>query len=148
MEMELETIQMHSLNDASEQTDSDGDGYGDSSDAFPTIPTQWADYDGDGYGDNWGNQSWTSMREQYGIGQFVPGAIRSDYCPENAGTSNSDGFFGCLDDDGDGIANMFEEESSNSTGDSEDETSPLPSIGVFGTLAAICVALFAVRKRE
>ena len=43
---------------------------------------------------------------------------------------------------------MFEDESGNSTGDSEDETSPLPSIGVFGTLAAICVALFAVRKRE
>ena len=135
-------------NDASEQTDSDGDGVGDSSDAFPTIPTQWADHDGDGYGDNWGNQSWTSMREQYGIGQFVPGAIRSDYCPENAGTSNSDGFFGCIDDDGDGIANMFEEEFSNSSGDSDEETSPLPAIGVVGTLAAICVALIPARRRE
>ena len=88
------------------------------------------------------------MREQYGIGQFVPGAIRSDYCPENAGTSNSDGFFGCIDDDGDGIANMFEEESGNSTGNSEDETSPLPAIGVVGTLAAICVALIPARRRE
>ena len=135
-------------NDASEQTDSDGDGYGDFSDAFPTIPTQWADHDGDGYGDNWGNQSWTSLREQYGIGQFVPGAIRSDYCPENAGTSNSDGFFGCPDDDGDGIANMFEGESNNSIGDNDDETSPLPSIGVFGTLAAIGLALMPRRKKE
>ena len=87
------------------------------------------------------------MREQYGIGQYVPGAIRSDYCPENAGTSNSDGFFGCLDDDGDGIANMFEDESTNSPGDSEDENSSLPYIGVFGTLAAIGLALIP-RKKE
>jgi hypothetical protein len=88
------------------------------------------------------------MREQYGIGQFVPGAIRSDYCPENAGTSNSDGFFGCIDDDGDGIANMFEETNENSSSDSEDETSPLPSIGIFGTLAAIGLALIPARKRK
>ena len=32
--------------------DSDGDGYADSVDAFPTDATQWSDVDGDGYGDN------------------------------------------------------------------------------------------------
>ena len=36
---------------------------------------------------------------------------------------------------------MFEDDSSEPTGDSDDETSPLPSIGVFGTLAAIGLAL-------
>ena len=43
--------------DATQQTDSDGDGYGDnmngnSPDYFPDDFTQWADTDGDGYGDN------------------------------------------------------------------------------------------------
>ena len=33
-------------------TDSDGDGYGDISDAFPNDPTEWLDTDGDGIGDN------------------------------------------------------------------------------------------------
>lgn len=43
-------------NDASQTTDTDGDGYGDnpdgvSPDAFPNDATQWSDIDGDGYGD-------------------------------------------------------------------------------------------------
>jgi hypothetical protein len=43
--------------DASQDTDSDGDGYGDDSsgnmsDAFPDDETQWSDTDGDGHGDN------------------------------------------------------------------------------------------------
>ncbi len=33
-------------------SDSDGDGYGDISDAFPSDGQQWADSDGDGWGDN------------------------------------------------------------------------------------------------
>ena len=32
----------------------------------------------------------------------------ADYCPEVAGNSTVAGFFGCVDDDGDGIPNMFE----------------------------------------
>ena len=34
------------------QKDTDGDGYNDDVDAFPTDATQWSDMDGDGYGDN------------------------------------------------------------------------------------------------
>ena len=45
------------VNDSSQWTDQDGDGYGDNpngnnSDAFPSDSTQWSDQDGDGYGDN------------------------------------------------------------------------------------------------
>ena len=32
--------------------DTDGDGYGDNSDAFPNDAGEWSDYDGDGVGDN------------------------------------------------------------------------------------------------
>ena len=44
-------------NDATQYSDSDGDGYGDdpqgnNSDAYPFDATQWSDRDGDGYGDN------------------------------------------------------------------------------------------------
>ncbi|MGB1793658.1 MAG: hypothetical protein ACPHMS_07300, partial [Candidatus Poseidoniaceae archaeon] len=45
------------VNDSSQWSDQDGDGYGDNpngnnSDAFPSDSTQWSDQDGDGYGDN------------------------------------------------------------------------------------------------
>jgi len=44
-------------NDSTQQTDSDGDGYGDNQlgnnpDKYPQDPTQWLDSDGDGRGDN------------------------------------------------------------------------------------------------
>ncbi|MEX0828240.1 MAG: hypothetical protein WD005_04735, partial [Haliea sp.] len=39
-------------NDPSESADSDGDGVGDNSDAFPNDPNETADSDGDGVGDN------------------------------------------------------------------------------------------------
>ena len=39
-------------NDATETTDTDGDGVGDNSDAFPNDATETTDTDGDGYGDN------------------------------------------------------------------------------------------------
>tara|TARA_B100000683_G_scaffold114260_1_gene112407 strand:- start:51 stop:2861 length:2811 start_codon:yes stop_codon:yes gene_type:complete len=135
-------------NDSSESMDSDGDGVGDSTDAFPVIPTQWSDSDGDGYGDNWGNQSWTSLREQYGIGQYVQGAIRSDYCPEISGTSTSDGYFGCVDDDGDGIANLFEDGSEDSSDDSDEGASALPAVGLIGTLSVLLVAVIASMRKD
>ena len=43
---------MRSLDDAAEWADSDGDGFGDNSDAFPDDASEWADSDGDGVGDN------------------------------------------------------------------------------------------------
>ena len=62
--------------------DDDGDGWANSSDAFPTDPTQWADGDGDGYGDN-------------------SSGVNADNCPIFAGNSTSDRL-GCPDSDGDG----------------------------------------------
>ena len=64
--------------------DTDGDGYGDNSDAlqgdsFPTESSQWNDSDGDGYGDN-------------------PQGLEPDGCPELNGFSTHDRF-GCLDSD-------------------------------------------------
>ena len=38
--------------DPTEWNDTDGDGIGDNSDVFPTDPTEWNDTDGDGIGDN------------------------------------------------------------------------------------------------
>lgn len=100
-------------NDASQWMDADGDGYGDNAtgstpDAFPALPTQWSDVDGDGYGDNWGNASWTDARVGSGIGQYLEGALMADYCPEVAGNSFVDGFFGCRDANGDGIADQVQ----------------------------------------
>ena len=99
--------------DQTQWMDADGDGYGDNTtgnnpDAFPTLSTQWSDVDGDGYGDNWGNASWNTTAGFSGVGQFVEGALMSDFCPQIAGTSTASGFFGCPDDDADGIPNMFE----------------------------------------
>ena len=99
--------------DQTQWMDADGDSYGDNTtgnnpDAFPTLSTQWSDVDGDGYGDNWGNASWNTTAGFSGVGQFVEDALMSDFCPQIAGTSTASGFFGCADDDGDGIPNMFE----------------------------------------
>lgn len=99
--------------DQTQWMDADGDSYGDNTtgnnpDAFPTLSTQWSDVDGDGYGDNWGNASWNTTAEFSGVGQYIEGALMSDFCPQIAGTSTASGFFGCADDDGNGIPNMFE----------------------------------------
>ena len=102
--------------DASETQDSDGDGVGDNRDAFPLESTQWSDTDGDGYGDNWGNASWNSTRASSSPGSFIEEANTPDYCPEITGNSTADGFYGCLDDDGDGIANVFDRVETNETG--------------------------------
>jgi hypothetical protein len=64
--------------------DSDGDGVGDGTDAFPSDSSQWVDRDGDGYGDN------------------LTG-FQGDNCPDIYGNSSGGaGYFGCIDRDGDG----------------------------------------------
>ena len=115
--------------------DSDGDGIPDSLDSFINLDSQWSDIDGDGYGDNWGNASWNQTRLQQEIGKYVLGAVMADYCPEIQGNSTVNGFFGCPDDDGDGIPNLFEFEEvvSDTDGDGvPDETDVCPdtSFGV------------------
>jgi len=69
--------------------DADKDGWADANDEMPNDMTQWADTDGDGYGDN-------------------PGGTNPDACPDEAGTSNQGGWFGCIDSDGDGWANLID----------------------------------------
>ena len=64
--------------------DSDGDGWWDIQDAFPTEPTQWSDGDGDGYGDN-------------------STGVDADACPNRGGNSTVDRL-GCIDTDGDGFS--------------------------------------------
>ena len=100
-------------NDMTQWMDSDGDGYGDnatgnSPDAFVNLASQWSDIDGDGYGDNWGNASWNDLRSPSSVGEYSEGALMADFCPQVAGNSTAGGFFGCADDDGDGVPNMFE----------------------------------------
>lgn len=65
--------------------DSDGDGYADSIDTFPSQSSQWSDTDEDGYGDS-------------------PTGLNGDQCPGVYGTSTEDRL-GCLDSDGDGWSN-------------------------------------------
>jgi len=75
--------------------DSDGDGWSDGGDVFPTDATQWSDLDSDGYGD-----------EQNGT--------QPDSCPTEYGTSSEDRF-GCPDGDSDGwseAADAFPSETS------------------------------------
>ena len=101
-------------NDATQWMDLDGDGYGDNisgnnPDLFTNASTQWADTDGDGYGDNWGNSSWNTSRLFVWPGQFIENAELSDHCPTISGNSTADGFFGCPDGDGDGIADQYDD---------------------------------------
>ena len=114
--------------DGSQWLDSDGDGFGDNpdgndSDAFINTPSQWNDSDGDGYGDNWGDSAWNETRMPEWTGIFIDGAVMSDYCPDESGNSTADGFNGCLDADGNGIADVFEQvENSTETNDSVIDT--------------------------
>ena len=101
-------------NDSTQTNDFDADGYGDNRsgnnpDVFPELVTQWADSDGDGYGDNWGNSSWNDTRLFVWPGEFIEGAEQPDHCPTTIGNSTADGFFGCSDGDGDGIADQYDE---------------------------------------
>jgi len=114
-------------NDATQWLDADGDGYGDNAsgnnpDAFVNLSTQWTDSDGDGYGDNWGDASWNSTRLFIWPGQFVVGAVLADHCPTEAGNSTVDGYFGCLDIDGDGIADLYDDDVGNNSGTPSNET--------------------------
>ena len=69
--------------------DNDGDGWDNTIDALPELATQWLDQDGDGYGDN-------------------ATGLQPDACPGEAGTSTV-GLLGCVDDDGDGYANLTDD---------------------------------------
>ena len=99
----------NSTNDRFGCSDIDGDGYSDLADLFPNNPTQWNDTDGDGFGDNWANETWNETRSSGLIGEFVEGAILADYCPETYGDSSVNGYAGCIDLDGNGVADLFEE---------------------------------------
>ena len=108
--------------DASESRDSDGDGVGDNQDAFAFDATQWSDADGDGYGDNWGNSTWNESRSLDWPGEFVNGAVLADHCPTEAGNSTVDGYLGCLDIDGNGIADIYDDEVENNSETPSNET--------------------------
>ena len=62
----------------------DGDGWRDANEPEATRgnPTQWKDSDFDGYGDNWGDPSWTALRDPSWPGEFVEGAVNADLCPK------------------------------------------------------------------
>ena len=122
-------------NDATQWLDTDGDGYGDNAtgnnpDAFVNLSTQWSDTDGDGYGDNWGASAWNSTRLFIWPGEFFDGAVLADHCPTEAGNSTVDGYFGCLDIDGDGIADVYDDEvgnNSESPSNGTNQTEPMDS---------------------
>ena len=84
--------------DTTQHSDIDGDNYGDniegnSPDLFINDPSQWADFDLDGYGDN----------------QSV-GANQPDACvAEHGNSSDAATGFGCIDSDGDGIGDRWDD---------------------------------------
>jgi len=96
--------------------DDDGDGYSNSGDAFPNEPSQWNDTDGDGCGDRSSllggsnadafpldsTQCLDFDADGYGDNQT---GFQPDACITIWGNSTK-GRFGCLDDDGDGWANI------------------------------------------
>lgn len=102
----LDSSQGGELGELVRFTDSDGDGYNDSDDAFPERGDAWSDADGDGYADQ-------------------PNTNISDDCPNTSGNSrihlrgcrdiDRDWIPDVLDDDidGDGITNELELASSN-----------------------------------
>ena len=106
--------------------DTDGDGWSDAADIFPTDASQWTDADEDGFGDNY---TWTDVidglrqnengdaftndpsqhkdRDGDGYGDNANGFL-PDYCPDMHGTSNLGGRIGCPDTDGDGWADEID----------------------------------------
>ena len=73
----------------------------DGADAFYQDATQWSDTDGDGYGDNWDDPTWNTTRLNMSIGVYHDGATYPDACPLRAGESFEDRI-GCPDPDADG----------------------------------------------
>ena len=93
-------------------TDSDGYSDPDSmwnaesgADAFIDDPTQWSDFDGDGYGDNYANDTWTDRNPSW-PGEYRTDVVLQDACPTQEGTSWQNGLIGCPDQDGDGWYNL------------------------------------------
>ena len=93
-------------------TDSDGysdpDGMWNAesgADAFIDDPTQWSDFDGDGYGDNYANDTWTDRNPSW-PGEYRTDVVLQDACPTQEGTSWQNGLIGCPDQDGDGWYNL------------------------------------------
>ena len=94
--------------------DSDGDGWSDARDAFPTEPTQWNDSDGDNFGDNWDDDELTANFGTLGLGQFVPAAVNMDWCPTMPGLDTFDNP-GCPDSDYDGWSDVTDDFINNPT---------------------------------
>ena len=111
------------------QLDGDGDGYNNTQDDFASDSTQWMDSDGDGYGDNWGDSNWNDSRLSEWTGIFIIGASQPDYCPDVAGNSTADGYFGCLDADGNGIADLLEQNETNGTDNTNQTEEPVDTDG-------------------
>ena len=94
--------------------DIDGDGWSDSTDAFPNEPSQWNDTDGDGFGDELNG-------------------FDGDDCVNTPGNSTI-GLLGCVDADGDGWADteddlpdnpsQWEDSDSDGYGDNPNGTNP------------------------
>ena len=111
------------------QLDADGDSVEDTEDDFSQDATQWLDSDGDGYGDNWADSAWNDSRMSEWVGIFVDNATQPDYCPDVAGNSTADGYFGCLDADGNGIADLFEQDETNETDTTNETELPVDTDG-------------------
>ena len=92
--------------------DSDGDGWADLDDAFPDNSSEWLDSDLDSYGDNidaFPNQKtqWLDS-DKDGFGDNISG-FEGDDCVDVAGISNKNGYYGCIDSDGDGWADSLDD---------------------------------------
>ena len=78
-------------------------------DAFPLDETQWSDRDGDGFGDNPDGFQPDAFPDNRWEWDDIDGdgvGSNADYCVEEYGTSVGR-FPGCLDEDGDGFADLY-----------------------------------------